>query len=248
MYTYGDFHTRGYPKLMVYFMENPNRKGVMTGGTPIFRKPQCSNPWEWWNSWKPGSCWGRITYNILETLFYLFWGCYTLISTCPDLSCARRALQCANAARKVCLGESLGHGVHEKLPRTWSKTVEHLSNMLVYPMINHQTSHILIVYTSHLGGKTAASWPRAADLLVSELASCLLGIWLCRQVEQYPQQRNGGSQRRSVIQGHESQSISNPEKDRTVFPGWYRWCFPWLSRFLTFLSFFWGSILSIYSS
>ena len=122
-----EFPYMGVPQIDGLFHGISQSKMDDDWGYPYFRKPHCSNPWKWWSSWKPGSCWARITNNILETLFYLFWGCYTLISTCPDLSCARRALQCANAARKVCLGESLGHGVHEmncpelgrKLSNTW---------------------------------------------------------------------------------------------------------------------------------
>ena len=31
----------GYPKWLVYLMENPNTKWMITGGSPYFRKPPC---------------------------------------------------------------------------------------------------------------------------------------------------------------------------------------------------------------
>ena len=90
------------------------------------------------------------------------------------------------------------------MPRTWSKTVEHLSNMLVYPMINHQTSHILIVYTSHLGGKTTASWPRAVDLLVSHSRSV---SWGADFVVRWSSIHNNGM---AVRSGEASSRVMNP--------------------------------------
>ena len=45
---YGRFHSHGgAPKWLVYFLENPNLKWMMTGGTPISGKPHIAQRVSW---------------------------------------------------------------------------------------------------------------------------------------------------------------------------------------------------------